>query len=151
LKLAGLSLNDMAVIELNEAFAAQSLAVIQQAKLDAARVILTAAPSPSATPSAAPAQNLPPPSSVNCSAATPAMAWSPCASAAAWALPASSSASDRVGLGLGMLVLFILAASILVFRGLGFAGISALASWPAAVRDGLAVMLLSPRVRISRQ
>jgi acetyl-CoA acyltransferase len=38
LKLAGLSLNDMAVIELNEAFAAQSLAVIQQAKLDASRV-----------------------------------------------------------------------------------------------------------------
>jgi acetyl-CoA acyltransferase len=38
LKLAGLSLNDIAVIELNEAFAAQSLAVIQQAGLDAARV-----------------------------------------------------------------------------------------------------------------
>jgi len=38
LKLAGLSLSDMAVIELNEAFAAQSLAVIQQAKLDASRV-----------------------------------------------------------------------------------------------------------------
>ena len=38
LKLAGLSLADMAVIELNEAFAAQSLAVIQQAGLDAARV-----------------------------------------------------------------------------------------------------------------
>jgi acetyl-CoA acyltransferase len=38
LKLAGLSLNDMAVIELNEAFGAQSLAVIQQAGLDAARV-----------------------------------------------------------------------------------------------------------------
>jgi acetyl-CoA acyltransferase len=38
LKLAGLSLNDIAVIELNEAFAAQSLAVIQQAKLDASRV-----------------------------------------------------------------------------------------------------------------
>jgi acetyl-CoA acyltransferase len=38
LKLAGLSLNDMAVIELNEAFAAQSLAVIQQAKLDPTRV-----------------------------------------------------------------------------------------------------------------
>lgn len=38
LKLAGLSLNDMAVIELNEAFAAQSLAVIQQAALDPARV-----------------------------------------------------------------------------------------------------------------
>jgi len=38
LKLAGLSLNDIAVIELNEAFAAQSLCVIQQANLDPARV-----------------------------------------------------------------------------------------------------------------
>jgi acetyl-CoA acyltransferase len=38
LKLAGLSLADLAVIELNEAFAAQSLAVIQQANLDPARV-----------------------------------------------------------------------------------------------------------------
>ena len=38
LKLAGLSLSDIAVIELNEAFAAQSLAVIQQAGLDATRV-----------------------------------------------------------------------------------------------------------------
>jgi acetyl-CoA acyltransferase len=38
LKLAGLSLNDIAVIELNEAFAAQSLAVIQQLGLDPARV-----------------------------------------------------------------------------------------------------------------
>jgi acetyl-CoA acyltransferase len=38
LKLAGLSLNDIAVIELNEAFGAQSLAVIQQGGLDAGRV-----------------------------------------------------------------------------------------------------------------
>jgi acetyl-CoA acyltransferase len=38
LKLAGLRLEDIAVIELNEAFAAQSLAVIQQAGLDAAKV-----------------------------------------------------------------------------------------------------------------
>jgi acetyl-CoA acyltransferase len=38
LKLAGLSLNDMEVIELNEAFAAQSLAVVRQAGLDPARV-----------------------------------------------------------------------------------------------------------------
>jgi acetyl-CoA acyltransferase len=38
LKLAKLSLNDIAVIELNEAFAAQSIAVIQQAGLDASRV-----------------------------------------------------------------------------------------------------------------
>jgi acetyl-CoA acyltransferase len=38
LKLAGLSLNDIAVIELNEAFAAQSLSVIQQANLDPVRI-----------------------------------------------------------------------------------------------------------------
>jgi acetyl-CoA acyltransferase len=38
LKLAGLTLNDVAVIELNEAFAAQSLAVIQQANLDPDKV-----------------------------------------------------------------------------------------------------------------
>jgi acetyl-CoA acyltransferase len=38
LKLAGVSLSDIAVIELNEAFAAQSLAVIQQAGLDSTRV-----------------------------------------------------------------------------------------------------------------
>jgi acetyl-CoA acyltransferase len=38
LRLAGLSLSDLAIIELNEAFAAQSLAVIQQANLDPARV-----------------------------------------------------------------------------------------------------------------
>jgi acetyl-CoA acyltransferase len=38
LKLAGLTLKDIDVIELNEAFAAQSLAVIQQAGLDPARL-----------------------------------------------------------------------------------------------------------------
>ncbi|MGB9463732.1 MAG: acetyl-CoA C-acyltransferase [Candidatus Acidiferrum sp.] len=38
LKLAGLTLNDIAVFELNEAFAAQSLAVIQLAGLDPSRV-----------------------------------------------------------------------------------------------------------------
>ena len=38
LKLAGLKLSDIGVIELNEAFAAQSLAVIQEARLDPERV-----------------------------------------------------------------------------------------------------------------
>jgi uncharacterized membrane protein len=41
-----------------------------------------------------------------------------------------------------MLILLVLIISILVFRGLGFAGVPSLASWPAAARDGLAVMLL---------
>ncbi|MBI4483661.1 MAG: acetyl-CoA C-acyltransferase [Acidobacteria bacterium] len=40
LKLAGLKLNDIDLIELNEAFAAQALAVIQQAGLDPSRVNL---------------------------------------------------------------------------------------------------------------
>jgi acetyl-CoA acyltransferase len=38
LKLAGLTLDQIDLIELNEAFAAQSLAVIQQAGLDPAKV-----------------------------------------------------------------------------------------------------------------
>src|SRR5262245_21373475 len=38
LKLAGLKLDEVSVIELNEAFAAQSLSVIQQAKLDPGKV-----------------------------------------------------------------------------------------------------------------
>jgi acetyl-CoA acyltransferase len=38
LKNAGLSLNDMDIIELNEAFAAQSLAVIRTLEVDPARV-----------------------------------------------------------------------------------------------------------------
>jgi acetyl-CoA acyltransferase len=38
LQQCGLTLNDLAVVELNEAFAAQSLAVIQQANLDSERV-----------------------------------------------------------------------------------------------------------------
>ncbi len=38
LKMAGLKLDDIDVIELNEAFAAQSLAVIQEAKLDPTRI-----------------------------------------------------------------------------------------------------------------
>jgi uncharacterized membrane protein len=41
-----------------------------------------------------------------------------------------------------MLVLVILIAAILLFRGLGFAEAPAFASWSADVRDGLAVMLL---------
>jgi uncharacterized membrane protein len=41
-----------------------------------------------------------------------------------------------------MLVLIVLVASILIFRGFGLAGAPSFASWSADVRDGLAVMLL---------
>ena len=41
-----------------------------------------------------------------------------------------------------MAVLIILVLSCLIFRGLGFAGISAFATWQACARDGLSLMLL---------
>ena len=41
-----------------------------------------------------------------------------------------------------MVVLIILVLSCLIFRGLGFAGISAFATWQACARDGLSLMLL---------
>jgi len=41
-----------------------------------------------------------------------------------------------------MLVLLILIGSCLVFRGLGYAGIAAFATWQASARNALAVMLL---------
>lgn len=41
-----------------------------------------------------------------------------------------------------MLVLIVLIASVLIFRALGLTGVHALASWHAAARYGLAVMLL---------
>jgi acetyl-CoA acyltransferase len=52
LKRAGVSLADVGWIELNEAFAAQALAVMHTLSLDPAKVIRRAAPSPSATRSA---------------------------------------------------------------------------------------------------
>lgn len=41
-----------------------------------------------------------------------------------------------------MVVLLILVLSCIVFRGLGFAGIPAFASWQAAARDALSLMLV---------
>lgn len=41
-----------------------------------------------------------------------------------------------------MVVLFILVISCLIFRGLGFAGVHAFASWQASARDALSLMLV---------
>ena len=41
-----------------------------------------------------------------------------------------------------MVVLLILVFSCLIFRGLGFAGISAFATWQASARDALSLMLV---------
>ncbi len=57
LKLAGLSLNDIELIELNEALAAQVLAIIRTLNLDQAQSTSTAKPSRSAIRWAAPEQN----------------------------------------------------------------------------------------------
>jgi hypothetical protein len=40
-----------------------------------------------------------------------------------------------------VVVLLILVLSCLIFRGLGFGGISAFAAWQACARDGLSLML----------
>jgi acetyl-CoA acyltransferase len=60
---AGLKLDDIDLIEINEAFASQSVYCVNELGLPAER----------------------------CSAATPSVAWSPCASAAGWGSPTSSS------------------------------------------------------------
>jgi acetyl-CoA C-acetyltransferase len=57
---AGRSLDEVGVVELNEAFAAQALAVIRDLDLDPARSTPTAARSPSATRSPPPAPSSPP-------------------------------------------------------------------------------------------
>ena len=59
LKLAGLTLDDIGLIELNEAFAAQSLAVIRDLGLDPERSTSTAARSRSAIRSDVPGPSYP--------------------------------------------------------------------------------------------
>ena len=92
LRLAGLKLDQIDVIELNEAFAAQSLSVISTAGLDPARVNVNGGAIALGHPLVAPARSSPLRSCANSSAATPAMAWLPCVLAAAWAPQAFSSA-----------------------------------------------------------
>jgi acetyl-CoA acyltransferase len=58
-------------IELNEAFAAQALAVMHDLELDPARVNRSAAPSPSAIPSGRPGRSAPPRWCMACSAGRP--------------------------------------------------------------------------------
>ena len=65
LKMAGLSLSDIECIELNEAFAAQSLAVIEELGLDPPRSTPTAEPLRSGTPWAALARSSRPPFCAN--------------------------------------------------------------------------------------
>ena len=93
LRLAGLKLDQIDVIELNEAFAAQVAFRDQAWPASIPRASTSmAAPSLWAIRSAAPAPSSPQLSCANLSAARRVMAWLPCASAAAWAPPAFSSA-----------------------------------------------------------
>ena len=89
LKIAGLTLDQIDVIELNEAFAAQALAVIKESGWIPQRSIPMAELSRSAIPWDAPEPSSPRPCCANSSAANNATESSACASAAEWALPES--------------------------------------------------------------
>jgi acetyl-CoA acetyltransferase len=71
---AGISQQQLDWIELNEAFAAQALAVMHDLELDPARSTRSAAPSPSAIPSGRPGRSAPPRWCMACSAAVAATA-----------------------------------------------------------------------------
>ena len=92
LRYAGLKQDDIGWYELNEAFAAQSLAVINTLGLDTAKVNPWAAPSRWATRWARRAPSARPPWCMRCAASSSSTAWSPCAWAWARARRVSSSA-----------------------------------------------------------
>jgi acetyl-CoA acyltransferase len=85
LKLVGLKLDQIDVIELNEAFAVQSLAVIQEAGLDPARINPNGGAIALGHPSVAPGRSSRRQYCANWSGAARDTAWSPCALAGAWA------------------------------------------------------------------
>ena len=91
LRRASLTLADIGLIELNEAFAAQALAVIRELGLDPAALTSTEARLPSAIRWAAPGPSLPRRCWPRCAADGSATAWLRCASAEGWAPRRSSS------------------------------------------------------------
>jgi acetyl-CoA acyltransferase len=95
LQQAGIRKEDLDWIELNEAFAAQALAVVKELDLDRRRSTRSAAPSRSATRSVPPAPSARRRCCMACAAPAASTAWSACASAPAWVPPASSKASER--------------------------------------------------------
>ena len=86
--------SDLQEAEFNEAFAAQALACVDALGIDPELVNPTAAPSRSATRSAAPAPASSPPCCTACAAPAAAAASPPCASASARAPPSSSTATE---------------------------------------------------------
>ncbi len=127
LRLAGLKLEQIDVIELNEAFAAQSLSVIGAPGLIPRASTSMAAPSLSAIPWVARGRSSPLRSCANSSAARPAMAWLPCASAAAWA-PQGFSSAFRIATKVGP-----------------FGGDMATTATPGTLAPGGSFLLESPR------
>jgi hypothetical protein len=87
---AGLELGDIDLFELNEAFAAQSLAVLRELDIEPERINPNGGRSPSATRSERAVAASSSPSSMRCAAATQVAASLRCASAAAKAKPRSS-------------------------------------------------------------
>ena len=91
LKQAGLKLEDIDLIELNEAFAVQSLAVIRELGLDPSKVNVNGGAIALGHPLGCTGSKLTATCFTKCSAGRHDTAWSRCASEAAWALPESSN------------------------------------------------------------
>ena len=94
LKQAGLTLDQIDLIELNEAFAAQVLACPRELPIDPARLNVNGGAIALGHPLGCTGAKLTATLLHEMRAATPATAWSPCASAAAWAPPGSSRGSN---------------------------------------------------------
>ena len=95
LKQAGLTLDDIGLIELNEAFASQVLAIIRTLGLDAARINVNGGAIALGHPLGCTGSKLTATLLNEMRGGRFATAWSPCALAEAWAPQASSSASTE--------------------------------------------------------
>jgi acetyl-CoA C-acetyltransferase len=96
LKKTGLTVNDLDVIEANEAFAAQACAVTRELGLDPAKVNPNGSGISLGHPIGATGALITVKACMSCSASMDATPWSRCASAAGKALPRSSSACNRL-------------------------------------------------------
>ena len=97
LRRAGLELEDIDLIELNEAFASQSLAVIRTLGLDPEHVNVNGGAIALGHPLGATGAKLTVQADVrDAGGARRTSGWSPCASAAGWARPASSRSYTRI-------------------------------------------------------
>ena len=96
LKKAGLTIDDIDLVEANEAFAAQSIAVARELHFDMSKVNVNGGAIALVTRVVPPAPGSSSPCCTRCrSVLRPSAAWPLCASAAAWALPPSTRSAEQ--------------------------------------------------------